>query len=129
MKAPLTLRVVGDTSNRRDIVSYGKVVALYAAADPAIQPELPSFLGAFTFPRAIMTHVQQTGSTRGYAGPCGIPELRFDLDDQDIEQASRNAHRLFRYLADRYTPASVFFSGSKLHFCRFKPPLRRGAQP
>ena len=58
MKAPLTLRVVGDASNRRDIVSYGKAVALYAAADPAIQPELPSFLGAFTYPTAMLTHVR-----------------------------------------------------------------------
>ena len=113
MKAPLTLRVVGDASNRRDIVSYGKAVALYAAADPAIQPALPSFLGAFTYPQAMLTHVRQTGSTRGYAGPCGVPELRFDLDDEDIEEASRNAHRLFRYLADRYTLPTVFFSGRK----------------
>lgn len=113
MKAPLTLRVVGDASNRRDIVSYGKVVALYAAADPAIQPELPSFLGAFTYPRAMKTHFERTGSTRGYVGPCGVPELRFDLDDEDIEEASRNAHRLFRYLADRYAVPTIFVSGSK----------------
>jgi hypothetical protein len=92
MKSPLTLRVVGDASNRRELVPYGKAVALYAAADPAIQPELPSFFGAFTYPKTMLTHVEQTGSTRGYAGTCGVPELRFDLDDEDIEEASRNAN-------------------------------------
>src|SRR5207248_7591453 len=78
-----------------------------------IQPELPSFLGAFTYPKAMLIHVEQTGSTRGYSGACGVPELRFDLDDEDIEEASRNAHRLFQYLAKRYTPPTVFFSGAK----------------
>jgi hypothetical protein len=91
MKSPLTLQVVGDASNHCELVSYGKAVALYAAADPAIQPELPYFLSAFTYPKTMLTHVEQTGSTRGYAGPCGVPELRFDLDDEDIEEASRNA--------------------------------------
>jgi hypothetical protein len=88
-------------------------VAFYAAADPAVQPELPAFLGAFTFPKAMLAHFLATGSTRGYTGPVGVPELRFDIDDEDIEEACRNASKLARYLADRYTMPTVWFSGQK----------------
>jgi hypothetical protein len=113
MKAPLTLRVVGDACNRRDIVSYRKAAALYAAADPAVQPELPAFLGAFTYPKAMMDHVYTTGSTRAYTGPVGVPELRFDIDDEDLETAARNASKLAGYLSDRDILPSVYFSGAK----------------
>jgi hypothetical protein len=113
MNAPLTLRVVGDASNRRHIVSNRKAVALYAAADPAVQPELPAFLGIFTYPKAILDHMNSTGSTRGYVGPVGVPELRFDIDDNDLEEACRRAFRLTRYLEDRYSMPTVHFSGRK----------------
>jgi hypothetical protein len=113
MKATLTLRVVGVASNRREIVSYKKAAALYAAADPAIRPELPAFLGAFTYPTAMLAHVQATGSTRDYTGPVGVPELRFDIDDDDLEEAGRKALKLARYLSDRYTMPTVWFSGGK----------------
>jgi hypothetical protein len=113
MKAPLTLRVVGDASNRREIVSNRKAVALYAAADPAVQPELPAFLGAFTYPKAILDHIHATGSTRGYVGPVGVPELRFDIDDEDLEGACRRAFKLARYVGDRYAMPTIHFSGAK----------------
>jgi hypothetical protein len=61
-------------------------------------------------------HVEATGSTRDYAGPVGVPALRWDIDrDGDPAAALNDARRLTLYLADRYGDRglSVHFSGSK----------------
>jgi hypothetical protein len=100
--APIGLRVVGATANRREPVSYAKATRLYANADPAVQPELPAFLSAFAYPVAMRDHLDATGSTRNYAGPVGVPALNFDLDRDDPAAALHDARRLSHYLADRY---------------------------
>jgi hypothetical protein len=114
MNAALAFRVVGDAANRREIVSYRKAVALYAAADPSVQPELPAFLSAFAYPTAFKQHVDATGSTAGYAGPVAVPSLNFDLDRSDLDVALRDTRRLSQFLADRYAADPVVhYSGSK----------------
>jgi hypothetical protein len=114
MNAALAFRVVGGAENRREIVSYRKAVALYAAADPSVQPELPAYLSAFAFPKAFKQHVDATGSTAGYAGPVAVPNLNFDIDRDDLDVALRDTRRLSQYLADRYAAEPlVHYSGSK----------------
>jgi hypothetical protein len=115
MIAPLAFRVVGGAENRREVVSYRKAVALYAAADPSVQPELPAYLSAFAFPVAFRKHVESNGgSTAGYAGPVAVPTLNFDVDRGDLDVALRDTRRLSQYLADRYAADPiVHYSGSK----------------
>jgi hypothetical protein len=115
MNAPLAFRVVGGAENRREIVSYRKATALYAAADPSVQPELPSYLSAFAFPMAFQDHVRShDGSTAGYDGPVAVPTLNFDVDRSDLDVALRDTRRLSQYVADRYAAEPiVHYSGSK----------------
>jgi hypothetical protein len=115
MNAPLAFRVLGGAENRREVVSYRKATALYAAADPSVQPELPAYLSAFAFPKAFRDHVRShDGSTAGYGGPVAVPTLNFDIDRADLDVALRHARRLSQYLADRYAAEPVVhYSGSK----------------
>jgi hypothetical protein len=115
MNAPLAFRVLGGAENRREVVSYRKATALYAAADPSVQPELPAYLSAFAFPRAFRDHVRShDGSTAGYAGPVAVPAINFDVDRADLDVALRDTRRLSQYLADRYViEPLVHYSGSK----------------
>ncbi len=114
MRAALAFRVVGDAANRRDIVSYRKAVAAYAAASPSVQPELPAYLSAFAFPKAFKEQFDATGSTAGYAGPVAVPSLNFDIDRDDLDVALRDTRRLSHFLADRYgTDPVIHFSGAK----------------
>jgi hypothetical protein len=99
MNAPLAFRVVGGAENRREVVSYRKATALYAAADPSVQPELPAYLSAFAFPKAFRDHVRShDGSTAGYAGPIAVPTLNFDIDRDDLDVALRDTRRLSQSL-------------------------------
>jgi hypothetical protein len=115
MDTPLTVRVVGDAQNRREVVSYTKAMSLYAIAFPSISPSLPAFLGAFTYPTALQDHVNSHGgSTAGYAGPVGVPALHFDIDRTNFNLAIEDARRLVQYLADRYgIDPLIHYSGSK----------------
>jgi hypothetical protein len=115
MNAPLAFRVVGGAENRREIVSYRKATALYAAADPSVQPELPAYLSAFAFPKALRDHVRShDGSTAGYDGPVAVPALNFDIDRADLDVALRDTRRLSQYLVDHYgAEPIVHYSGSK----------------
>jgi hypothetical protein len=112
--APLALRVLGGAANRRVIVSYRKAHLAYAHADPAVQPELPAFLSAFSFPHDIRDHVGTTGSSRNYIGPVGVPYIHIDIDRSDLDLAVRDARRLAAQAAERYSvDPLVHFSGHK----------------
>jgi hypothetical protein len=116
MRAPLALRVLGTVDGRRDLVSYRKASALYAAADPSVRPAIPAFLSTFTYPPAMRQHVEATGSTKDYVGPVGVPALRWDIDrDGDPDAALCDTKRLAGHLAERYgnEGLSVFYSGHK----------------
>jgi hypothetical protein len=114
MDATYGFRVVGSASNRREICDYKEALRLYTAADPSIQPSLPAFLSAFSYPETFREHVEKTGSTAEYPGPVGIPALNFDVDRQDLATALRDTRRLAHFLADKYgVDPLVHFSGSK----------------
>jgi hypothetical protein len=114
MTTALAFRVVGSASNRREICDYKESWRLYAAADPAIQPDLPAYLSAFSYPEKLRELVERTGSTAGYSGPVGIPKLHFDIDRPDLATALIDTRRLVHFLADRYgVDPLVHFSGSK----------------
>jgi hypothetical protein len=116
MRTPIAFRVLGSADGRRDLVSYRKALARYAGADPVVHPEIPAFLSIYAFPDAMRQHVETTGGTAGYAGPVGVPALRFDVDrDGDPDAALRDVRRLAEHLAERYGDEglSVFYSGSK----------------
>ena len=112
--APLGFRVLGGAGNHREVVSYRKASLAYAHADPAVRPELPAYLSAFSYPATFRDHVAATGSTRGHTGPVGVPDLHFDIDRADPAVALRDARRLAHSLADRYgCDLVVAFSGGK----------------
>ncbi len=115
MNAPLAFRVVGGAENRREVVSFRKAAALYAAADPSVQPELPAYLSAFCYPTAFKEHLHANGgSTAGYAGPVAVPCLNFDIDRADLDVALRDARRLSQFVSARYAADPVVhYSGSK----------------
>jgi hypothetical protein len=118
MHAPYALRVLGSASGRREIVSYRKVLNLYASADPAVRPDLPAFLSAFPYPIDIKQHAEaHGGSTAGYDGPIGLAALNWDLDRTNLDDAIRDARRLSARLADRWALDAddlvVAFSGSR----------------
>jgi hypothetical protein len=109
----LGFRVLGSVENRREVVDFDKALAAYASADRSVQPEIPAYLSAFSFPGAIQEHVDKTGSTAGYVGPVGVPALNFDID-AELESALSQARRLTAYLVVRYDVLpDVFFSGGK----------------
>lgn len=114
---PYGLRVLGSASGRREVVSFDKATRLYAAADPAVHPELPAFLSAFRYPIDLKRHAEATGGTAGYSGPIGVDAVNFDIDRVNLDDAVRDARRLVARLAERWSLDAddlvVAFSGSK----------------
>ena len=68
-------------------------------------------------PRTSARHLEETGSTAGFGGPCWSPWLWFDIDSEDLHTAWKDAGALADALCERYglDPGDVllFFSGSK----------------
>jgi hypothetical protein len=115
MNAALAFRVVGSAANRREVVSFRKAMTLYAIADPAVQPELPAYLSAFSYPRSFREYVARNGgSIAGYAGPIGVPDILWDIDrDGDLDGALQATRKLASFVAERYAiEPLVHFSGS-----------------
>ncbi|WP_169980910.1 hypothetical protein [Tautonia rosea] len=126
--APLAFRMVGGADNPRRLVDARKAWSLYAAADSRVQPSLPAFLSAFTFPKAFKQHLDATGSTAGYAGSVGAPFVHFDLDRDDLDDAVRDARKLAAFLVDRLDLDAddlvISYSGSKgFHVSIPMPPM------
>jgi hypothetical protein len=112
-------RVVGSKTGRRRLVDAAAAFAAYCACDPRAEPERESYLSAFTYGEDFRRHLEKTGSTKGYSGPCGAPWLWWDIDrEDDPEHALRDARRLASFILDRYPVLDdddllAFFSGSK----------------
>jgi hypothetical protein len=90
----------------------------YATCDPRAETEMEAYLCAFVFPEEFRRHLEETGSTRGYNGPCGGPFIWWDIDREgNLEAAREDARRLVAVLMDRLhlegDDLLVFFSGSK----------------
>ncbi len=114
-------RIVGPCTSERRLVDHARAFAAYCAADARAGVECESYLSAFTFGDAFRDHQCATGSTKGYAGPCGGSWLWFDIDRDDsaggIDAALRDARTLAVQLGERFAVADdgllAFYSGSK----------------
>src|SRR5262245_42171896 len=112
-------RVVGDTSRRRRLVDAAAALAGYAACDPLAEVDREGYLSAFCYGDEFREHLKETGSTRGFDGPCGAAILWLDIDHpDDSEKALTDARQLGMTVLDRYPALDeddllLFFSGSK----------------
>jgi hypothetical protein len=94
-------------------------LAGYACCDPRAEIGRESYLSAFRFGADFCAYFAQTGSTKGYHGPCWAPFIWFDIDDEDDPQAALDgARRLVSTILERYRALDaeellLFFSGSK----------------
>lgn len=110
-------RIVGATCEPRRLVDAGAALAAYAAVDPRCEPNREAYLSAFWFAADFREHLEQTGSTAGFVGPCWSPWLWFDIDSEDLPVAWKDAGALADVLCERYGLDAgdllLFFSGSK----------------
>jgi len=110
-------RVVGDCRQPRRLADWPRAFRAHAACDPRAECDKESYLSAFCFDRDFAAHLERTGTTRGYAGPCWAPWLWLDVDDPDLRQAVDAARRLASAatygLGCGESDLLIFFSGSK----------------
>jgi hypothetical protein len=111
-------RVLGPATSRRRLIDFGAAFAAYAECDQRAEVSREAYLSAFTFLDAFRRHLAETGSTRGYDGPCAAPWVWFDLDGADLDATLGNARRLVVGALHRYRTLDddallLFFSGSK----------------
>ncbi len=113
----LGFRIVGPLTNERRLVTWQAAFVGYATLDERAEVNREAYLSAFTFGEDFQTHLDATGSTKGFDGVCGATFLWFDIDREDLEAARRDAARLCLRLVERYSLDDdgllIFFSGSK----------------
>jgi hypothetical protein len=117
-QAPYGFRIVGSCSETRRLVDATAALSGYAECVEQAELTNEGYLSAFQFGDEFRRHLEMTGSTKGYKGPCWSPWLWWDIDRKDdIEAAARAARRLASFLVDRYRidgdELLVFYSGSK----------------
>lgn len=115
---PYGFRIVGSCQEERRLVDADAAISGYAACDERAEVTTEAYLSAFQFGEDFRRHLQMTGSTKGYNGPCWSPWLWWDIDrEEDIDAATKDARRLAAFLADRYRldgdELLIFYSGSK----------------
>ena len=118
---PLGYRIVGPCSGERKMIDWQRAFAAFAECDARARVEAEGYLSAFTFGDDFRAHLCKTGSTRGFAGPCGAPWLWFDIDRPPdaggVDAALQDARRLAVALSDRFgvddTAQLWAFSGAK----------------
>ncbi len=110
-------RVLGPPTERRRLIDWELAFRAHAACDPRAECDKESYLSAFCFGADFAAHLERTGSTRGYAGPCWSPYLWLDLDGPDLRQALDSARRLASAavygLGFGENDLLIFFSGCK----------------
>jgi hypothetical protein len=114
----LGFRVLGPATSRRRLIDFDAAFTAYAECDPRAEVSREAYLGAFVYEDAFRRHLEETGSTRGYDGPCWAPWLWFDLDSDNLDVALSDARRLATGILHRYRTLDedallLFFSGSK----------------
>ena len=91
----------------------------YAACDPQADVDREAYLSAFTYGTDFGEHLKETGSTRGFPGPCAAAFLWWDIDrPDDLQRGLSEARRLAAFILARYPTIDdddllVFFSGAK----------------
>src|SRR5262249_54686656 len=89
------VRVLGSKAAPRRLVDAAAAFLAYCECDPRAEIDREAYLSAFTYGEEFRRHLQETGSTRDYGGPCWAPWLWFDIDRQDdLESALGDARRL-----------------------------------
>jgi len=110
-------RIIGGTTNERRLTDWSAAFRGCCECDERAEVDRESYLSAFTFGDDFRRHLAATGSVRGFAGATWSEWIWFDIDRDDIDQATRDARRLAAGLADRYAldgdELLAFFSGSK----------------
>jgi hypothetical protein len=111
-------RIVGPTWARRRLVSAAVAFAGYAACDKRAELRREAYLSAFDYTAEFRRHLETTGSTRNYTGPCGGRYVWMDIDlPDDLEAARRGTVALYHACEERYgvrgNEVLAFFSGSK----------------
>lgn len=112
-------RVLGPKTSRRRLVDAAAALSGYCGCDPRAEVEREGYLSAFTYGEEFRRHLQETGSTRDYGGPCWAPWLWFDIDrEDDVQRALSDARRLSMTILYRYPALDdddllLFYSGNK----------------
>jgi hypothetical protein len=111
-------RVLGSATSRRRLVDFDAAFAAYAECDSRAEVSREAYLSAFTFGPDFRRHLNETGSTKDFDGPCAARWLWFDLDGEDLDAVLSDARRLAVGILHRYRSFDddallLFFSGSK----------------
>jgi hypothetical protein len=126
-------RIVGNTARRRRLVDAAAALSGYAACEAKAKVDRESYLSAFWFGADFSAYLAQTGSTKGFDGPCWAPFVWWDIDAAHDQQAALDgARRLTSTILERYRALDdvellLFFSGFKgfhvgLPLCWDAPP-------
>lgn len=116
---PYGFRLVGKTWERRRLVDAGAALAGYATCDDRADVHCEAYLSAFCFGVDFRAHLESTGSTAGFTGPCWARFIWWDIDREgNLDAALDDARRLAGAILDRYRILDdddllIFFSGSK----------------
>lgn len=111
-------RVVGNVFETRRLTTQAAAFGAALSLDCRSELEREQYVSNFSFADDFKEHLQATGSTAGFAGPCWSRWLAFDIDrENDLEAATRDARKLAAFVADRWRLEGddllLFFSGSK----------------
>lgn len=111
-------RIVGPCTGERRLVDAAAAFAAYCQCDDRARIDREAYLSAFTFPQDFAGWLSQTGSTKGYNGPCWASWVWWDIDAAgDLPAALEAGKRLAVGILERYRLADddllAFFSGSK----------------
>jgi hypothetical protein len=115
----LGFRVLGPATSRRRLVDFDAALAAYAECDAKAEVYREAYLSAFTFGADFRRHLEDTGSTKDYGGPCGGPFIWWDIDRlDDLERALSDARKLAAAILARFNTLDdddllLFYSGSK----------------
>ena len=117
---PLSLRFFdprGDHGTRR-LVDHAAAFLGYATLDESADVHREAYLSAFSFGEDFRQLLYDSGTCKGFAGPCWSRWLWFDLDRKDnLQLALDDTRRLAAGLVERYRldddALLLFFSGAK----------------
>jgi hypothetical protein len=114
----LGFRVLGAATSRRRLIDFDAAFAAYAECAANAEVRREAYLSAFTYGEEFRSHLTETGSTKGYEGPCSTPWFWFDLDGEDLDTTLADARRLAAGILHRYRTLDddallLFFSGRK----------------
>ena len=110
-------RIVGGCYNERRLVDADAAFVAHAQCDPKADLQSECYLSAFRFGDDFATYLNATGSTKGYTGATWSAWLWFDIDRDELDDATNDARRLAAHLLNRFSMVGdelfLFYSGGK----------------